>query len=200
VNLSVFLISIARRAVERAHKGDFYDWQGAVVEAVVFSWFTVEAMLNELAFLAIYDRGHGSAAAYSDLEWQASRKGFFGRIQAILTYLYGSGLDDPSELASDVQRLGDLRNSIVHYRFEKPPIATLDSLAKRGYIVKPGLPWEKSPFAWPTSVRPGLATWAHTTACDTVTAIGRLIPDDAAHAHEVGNVRAGFERLDEVGP
>ncbi len=163
----------------------------------MFACFTIEAMLNELAFLAIADRGYGSTDEYRRVERRARNVGLWRRVQEIVSYLYGRALDDPSELAADVERLGALRNGIVHYRFEDPPVEALENLSSRGYLGTPGIRWTERPFAWPTEVRPGLAMWAHNVACDTVTAIARLIPGDGTYGTEWGNAHAGFDRLAE---
>ena len=75
MNLSVFLIGIAYHAAKRARKYGARDArsQEAVLEAVVFAWLAVEALLNEQAYIEIHDFGHGSKTVYDAVERGAQR-------------------------------------------------------------------------------------------------------------------------------
>jgi len=188
MNFSVFFIEIARRAVERVRDNPGYN-QPSILEAVVFAWFSIEALLNEQAYIETTQFGNGDAPVYSVLERGA---GGFERIQAILVYFYGQALKDGDHPANDLKHLGHLRNGIAHYRFEDPPARTLDDLAQRGFISKPDVPWSQNPFAWPSHVQAGLAGWAYNTACDTARAIADLLPSDEAHEHEASLIRHNF--------
>ncbi len=190
MNLSAFLITIAHRAAQRARAGD-YESQLAVLEAVAFAWFAVEALLNEEAYIEIYELGHGSEIVYVAVERGAQG---FDRVQAILTYLLGRRLTDGENPANDLKHLARLRNGLVHYKFENPPATgTLNDLAQRGYLNMPPQPWNRMPLPWASQVRPELAEWAYRTACESALAIAALMPHDAAHEGRAAVIRANFE-------
>ena len=190
MNFSAFLIAAARRAVQRVLSGHqiIHTAHGshsyyAIFEAIVFAAMALEALLNELAFTEIHDLKRGSERVYRAVERGAQG---FERFQAILEYLYGQALAEGEHHANDFKHLLNLRNGLVHYRFERPPVTTLTDLTQRGLFSEG---WT-DPIAWPTYALPGLAPWALQTASDTAYAIASLIADDPYHHAEL--VRTNF--------
>jgi hypothetical protein len=190
VNISVFLLEIVRRAVERAKQGDYYAQLGPL-EAVVFAWAAIEALLNEQAYIAIHDLGHGDEIVYRALERSGST---FDRLQAILTYLYGRALEDGCQPADDLKHLIRLRNGLVHYKFRDPEVVkTLNNLVQRGYLTAPSQPWDEMFIAWTSQVKPELAAWAYRTTCATGLAIAALMPAEEEYRREAQIIRANFD-------
>ena len=187
MNFSAIFIDIARHAVERAHEEHAHAVY-AIYEAIVFSWLALEALLNEQAYLELYEVDNGSIEVYKAIA--AGAKGF-ERVQAILTYFYGKGLSDGANPANDLKHLIRLRNSLVHYRFEEPPTKTLDDLAQRGLLSKE---WKKAVMiSWPASLTKEVAKWAHETARDTAKAIADVFPGDEYHDSQAALIRNNFE-------
>jgi len=192
VNLSVFLITIAYRSMRRAvPDNDFFDQLGTF-EAIAFAWFAIEALLNELAYFEVHELQLRSQIVYEAVE--RGGRGF-ERVQAVLTYLYGTGLEDGTHPANDLKHLAKLRNGLVHYKFRDPRVvSTLKDLQQRGYFVEPAQGWDQTPLAWPSQVKPELGQWAYNTACDAALAIADLMPHDHDHASEAGLIRNNFEK------
>lgn len=190
MNLSIFLLDIVYRATERAAQRDYHAQLGAI-EAVVFAWAALEALLNEQAYIEIHDFRHGDEVVYHALE---RARPAFDRVQATLTYLYGRALDESRQPADDLKHLIRLRNGLVHYKFRDPDVVkTLDQLVQRGYLAKPFEPWDQLRLAWAGQVKPDLAEWAYQTACDTGQAIAALLPDDRYHRAEKELIRENFK-------
>lgn len=191
MNLSIFLITIAYRAAQRA-RIDEYNSSLGTLEAIAFAWFAIEALLNELAYIEVHDLQSRSLIVYEAVE--RGGRGF-ERVQALLTYLYGKGLEDGAHPANDLKHLAKLRNGLVHYKFrDSRVVGTLNDLEQRGYLEKPPQGWDQTPFAWPNQVKPELAEWAYRTACDAAVAIAALMPGDESHAIEADIIRHNFEK------
>jgi len=192
MNLSAFLIQIAYGAFQRARDNWILEGPTAVIEAIVFAWIAVEALLNEQAHVEIYDFGHGSEVVYNALDRGAQG---FERVQAVLTYLYGRGLKDGEYPANDLKHLGKLRNGLVHYRWRDPRVVTsLNDLCQRGLLTRPAVPWDQLPLAWTAHAKPELAEWAYHVSCDTGQAVAALMPDDGKHVFEQKNTHENFRR------
>lgn len=159
----------------------------AIYEAIVFSLLAVEGLLNEQAYNEIHGVGNGSALIYGTLDRGAQG---FARIQAVLTYFYGSGLRDGENPANDLKHLIQLRNGLVHYRFDEPPAKALDDLAQRG-LLNEG--WRNTAMvSWPAVLTKEVARWAQQTACRTALAIADLLPGDPDHQSEAALIRNNF--------
>jgi len=185
VNFSAILIGVALRAAYGAQRAT----AGAVKEievAVVFAAMAFEALLNELAYDQIVQRELLSADVYRAVDRGANG---FDRVQAVLTYLFGKGLEDGRNPANDLKLLLQIRNGMVHYRFEQPPKKALEQLEAQGRIAAG---WADLPIAWPTFGTEELAGWAYETVCQAA----HEVADILEHHGEVGGadvVRVNFD-------
>jgi hypothetical protein len=189
MNVSAILINLALRAAERAQSRDVYS-PHHIYTAIVFAAMAIEALLNEQAFIRIKERGIGSLRVYEAVEKGAQG---FERIQAILTYLFQESLEDGQNPANDFKLLLQIRNGLVHYRFERPPTKALDQLSQYGRF---GKGWKNASIAWPTYVTPELAIWAYETACHTAAEIAEIL-NHAGESLESDLIKTNFD-ADEI--
>lgn len=186
VNFSAIFINVAERAAARAALGGT-DAPLAIYETILFSWVAIEALLNERAYVEVRELQIKSERVYESVSRGA--KGF-ERIQAVLEFLFGRGLEEGRNPATDLQHLQRLRNAIVHYRFERPPSETLDDLAQRGMLDKG---WRSSVLmGWPIVLTSKVADWSLETACAAGIAVSDLMPSELYGA-EVNITRGIFE-------
>lgn len=184
MNFSAILINVALHAAERAQQGDPHA-KLSIYTTVVFAVMALEALLNEQAYIQTKERRNGSARVYEALE--KGTQGF-ERFQSVLTYLFGRGLQDGQNPANDLKLLIQIRNGLVHYRFERPPKRVLEQLVQHGRLSRG---WEKQPIGWPTFVRPNLAEWAYRISCESAFIIASIV-EDVGERVEADLIRTNF--------
>ena len=185
MNFSAILINVALRAAERAQQRDAHAIL-SIYTTVVFAVMALEALLNEQAYIQTSVHRNRSVRIYEAVD--RGTQGF-DRFQAVLQYLFGRGLPDGQNPANDLKLLIQIRNGLVHYRFERPPNKVLGQLVQHNLF---SASWKEAPIAWPTYATSDLARWAYETACESALVIASILEDAGEHS-EADLIRGNFD-------
>ena len=150
--------------------------------AVVFSFLSVHALVNEQAYLAV----RKGAVTQQDVSNANNARGkpAVQKIQMLLMLVFQSELDLSSgSPGADLEHLATLRNALVHYdvRVKQGLGMTLQWLSQRTPPLFGDDAASEWPAGWPAYASPMLADWAVETASSVAYEIADLMtsPDEA---------------------
>jgi len=166
--------------------------------AYIMAVAAVEAFVNE-AFLSQIHRTMMKESPLMNLPKDWTEKLELGmKLILVPQLLFGKSFPRDAPPYQDMALLIRIRNDLVHYKMGSTPPKYIKPLAERGIILTAPSAEEgfDADFLWPSklSCSEGVR-WAHNTACETVEALVKFIPEDIKTKFMLLKLSENFEPI-----